>query len=791
MEAAIKKQRATAGYIERFWDNLIKAGRDKMTRAYMTARLELLESYWAKFFDAHDSLVICDKIDQTDYMKEDVYGLIEEHYLSTKSRIIAHLQTTKSMETTSTNADAGSVLRQIQLPKINLPTFDGDPLAWEGFRDLFKSLVHEVDGLAPIQKLQYLKASLAGEAAAVVSSIEMSAEGYALAWDELVSRFDNRRVLLTTHMRELLLSAPIVKQSSQEINRLISTANQSSRSFRALGRPVEHWDDWFVHIIVDKLDSSTRLLWESSQESSSNFPSFTELKTFLLTRARALEAAHPRSTAITSETKGGKRNGRKTDVSSHSSSTREGSQCPLCKARHPLRSCDKFKTFSVEQRRDQARRSKACFNCLGHNHAAAACPSINRCRHCREKHHSLLHIGVIQSAAPTIPQDSNAAITSLEKSVHQADATAVAALASTTNNTVLLATAMIKLISHSGRTVKVRALLDSGSEASFVSERVAQQLQLRRRRVNVTVSGLQGVTTGRVTHAVSLMIGSELSSTLRIAIPTALVMSKLTPFTPGKQVHKGHWPHLRGIQLADPNYDKPASVDAVLGADVYGMLIESGVKHGQPGEPYAHSTVFGWVLMSAIGHTNYPPGIDIASHHVTIEQDLRQQLQRFWELEEVSGECPLTPDEAYCERLFATTHTRDSDGRYVVRLPRKQEPSLELGDSRCGALRLLLAAESRLRRNPSLYQSYVEFLNDYSELGHMEPVPEAEIKGNGSYYLPHHAVVKTADPSGKIRVVFNASFRTSTGASLNDLLLPGPKLQAELWLILTSVTWSF
>ncbi|XP_029176360.1 uncharacterized protein LOC114944556 [Nylanderia fulva] len=67
----------------------------------------------------------------------------------------------------------------------------------------------------------------------------------------------------------------------------------------------------------------------------------------------------------------------------------------------------------------------------------------------------------------------------------------------------------------------------------------------------------------------------------------------------------------------------------------------------------------------------------------------------------------------------------------------------------------------------------------------MEPVPEAEIKGNGSYYLPHHAVVKTADPSGKIRVVFNASFRTSTGASLNDLLLPGPKLQAELWLILT------
>jgi len=62
---------------------------------------------------------------------------------------------------------------------------------------------------------------------------------------------------------------------------------------------------------------------------------------------------------------------------------------------------------------------------------------------------------------------------------------------------------------------------------------------------------------------------------------------------------------------------------------------------------------------------------------------------------------------------------------------------------------------------------------------------ETNVKSNRICYLPHHAVVKKSDPKGKIRVVFNASFRTRDGFSLNDVLLPGPKLQSDLWLVLT------
>ena len=51
------------------------------------------------------------------------------------------------------------------------------------------------------------------------------------------------------------------------------------------------------------------------------------------------------------------------------------------------------------------------------------------------------------------------------------------------------------------------------------------------------------------------------------------------------------------------------------------------------------------------------------------EVSLDKQLTRFWELEEIPTKKFLTEDEAYCEKLFSETTTRQPDGRYVVRLP--------------------------------------------------------------------------------------------------------------------------
>ncbi|XP_023246626.1 uncharacterized protein LOC111643287 [Copidosoma floridanum] len=67
-------------------------------------------------------------------------------------------------------------------------------------------------------------------------------------------------------------------------------------------------------------------------------------------------------------------------------------------------------------------------------------------------------------------------------------------------------------------------------------------------------------------------------------------------------------------------------------------------------------------------------------------------------------------------------------------------------------------------------------------IGYMEPVPKHD-SNKSSYYMPHHAVFRQGNPD-KIRVVFNASQRASSGQSLNDFLLPGAKLQLDITVVI-------
>ena len=63
-------------------------------------------------------------------------------------------------------------------------------------------------------------------------------------------------------------------------------------------------------------------------------------------------------------------------------------------------------------------------------------------------------------------------------------------------------------------------------------------------------------------------------------------------------------------------------------------------------------------------------------------------------------------------------------------------------------------------------------------MGHAEIVPSLDLvkSEHQSYYLPIHGVHKESSTTTKLRVVFDASAKTTSDNSLNDVLLSGPNL---------------
>ena len=135
-----------------------------------------------------------------------------------------------------------------------------------------------------------------------------------------------------------------------------------------------------------------------------------------------------------------------------------------------------------------------------------------------------------------------------------------------------------------------------------------------------------------------------------------------------------------------------------------------------------------------------------------------------------------------CENFFDQTTYRDETGRFAVKLPFKQSIGI-LGNSFQSALRRFYALERKLNMNPDLKQRYSAFIFEFLSLGHMEVIPDKEIaiRNSDSYYLPHHCVFKEDSSTTKLRVVFDASAKTSSGVSLNKRLMIGPKLQSDVF----------
>ncbi|CAG7817379.1 unnamed protein product, partial [Allacma fusca] len=184
--------------------------------------------------------------------------------------------------------------------------------------------------------------------------------------------------------------------------------------------------------------------------------------------------------------------------------------------------------------------------------------------------------------------------------------------------------------------------------------------------------------------------------------------------------------------------------------------------------------MLGWVIAGKYHSNNVST---TTSFHIHCE--LETLVKRFWELEKVPEEKSFSSEDAEVEKHYVSTFQRLEDGRYMVRLPMKKD-CLDMGDSRCMAITRWLQMEKRMARDTKLRSMYIEFMREYARLDHMKKVPFNYVPKGSVYYIPHHAVLKESSTTTKLRVVFDASAKSSTGTSLNENMMNGPKTQDDL-----------
>ncbi|CAH0723437.1 unnamed protein product, partial [Brenthis ino] len=385
--------------------------------------------------------------------------------------------------------------------------------------------------------------------------------------------------------------------------------------------------------------------------------------------------------------------------------------CEVCKGTHRIYDCENFKSKTIEERQALVTNLRLCRNCLRRGHDVYYCRARS-CRKCKRRHNSL----ICSNGKQSCPQ-GNAAHAIENVSPPAAELT-VNLARDNVNKVTLLSTALVEAVNPvNNKSEIVRVLLDCGAESSLISKGLQDKLDLQSTPVEpINLIGI-GNATSHCTNKVCSFHLKSLHSDY-VAKLTCPVLPELTGDIPRLSINTNNLNIPSDVQLADTNFHKSSPIDVLIGADLFWHIVGCERRSLGSNKPYLINSEFGWILSGPIYIGTRPSNLNCNFQVVSPQADnLDKLLIRFWELEEASPNKLLSPDEKACEEHFQAHTTRDSAGRFCVRLPLKDSPSC-LGNSYITARKRFLNLEKRFRAQPELKAQYIKFISEYIMLGH-------------------------------------------------------------------------
>ncbi|XP_033745622.1 uncharacterized protein LOC117331136 [Pecten maximus] len=144
-----------------------------------------------------------------------------------------------------------------KLPKLSLPTFDGNLLNWQSFWDSFFRAIHNNSILSDVQKFNYLRSQLHGEAVQSISGLQVTEANYALAVAILKKRFGQQHKIINAYMQGLInIQAP--SNNLHSIKLFYDIMESHIRGLDSMGHYQNSYGSLLIPILINKLPRFVR-----------------------------------------------------------------------------------------------------------------------------------------------------------------------------------------------------------------------------------------------------------------------------------------------------------------------------------------------------------------------------------------------------------------------------------------------------------------------------------------------------------------------------------------------------
>jgi len=699
----------------------------------------------------------------------------------------------------------------MKLPKLTLPTFDGNVLRWQEFWDVFNTAVHQQTAISDVTKFSYLKGSLKGSAASVIYGISVTNDNYPVVIGLLQEKFGKREHIveaLYSQLQHLTTASnrfTEVKNTYEAVEKIIRQLESQKEDIGRQQIVVQQILSKFPLDVIVKLEESKEIsdVWTvaslrqslkkyiSIQSNAQRYEALSKPSHFKGHKSFKPVSTVPVEGHLSAEAL--VVNSKQKGVRNKYSKGEPFNPCVYCKGCHFSDSCDKCVT--IDSRKGQLVSQGRCFICLKIGHTYRQCPSAQSrsCYHCKQigHHHRSIcprqfNISCGSDSRMSESSDSGAS-QSANLSTSLSTGETGNSIVSTSNNVslshtllatgerVLLQTAKVTVCGSNGCKVSAYLLLDSGSQRTFMTKQLATKLKLSSlRNESLSVSTFGGTRSQNVnTHVVSFSVDVKDGPPIVLC---ANVLPQITGAIQRGPLLQSDLDFLRTVspdQLADsvPEKGSTFTIDLLVGSDYLWDIVGKD-RVVLPSGLLLLSSRLGYIITGRFyDHTGCDKQI-ISSCAITSVAD-NHCLSDLWNLDRIgiSESFEVKDDDKALEQFNNTVCYKE--GRYFVTWPWK--PNIDLPERFDVAYGRMRSLSRRLQHNHGLLEQYCDVIESQLRDGIIEIVDERSETENRKHYLPHHPVITPSKSTTKMRIVYDASVKAGQHEkSLNECLYRGP-----------------